>query len=339
MGVGVEVDLLVVRVAEPAERLLADAGPGGRAAEQPDDRRALGAAEAGVAPGDHVGRDAALPVGRPGQRDERRIAGDVVLDLDGIADGEDVRVAGAHLVVDAGSRRARRSRARPSSPARSPGARRCRGPRCRPGWPVPDSREDLERAAGSLPEAADVVVECEPDAVLRQMALDVARHLRVHRRHELTPALDQRHLEAEMDHVLRHLEADEAAADHDRALRRHDRLESRVGVHARRVSDVAFDPLADHLDVRHGPHPKDARQVDAGQGRAGSAPRRGRGRACRRTRWSPRRSRRCADPRSSAPARSRSPRTGCAPRRRAARGTARASASTRLDSRGITPPT
>jgi len=101
MGIRVEVDLLVVRLAEPFEHLLADAGPGGRAAEQPDDRSALCAAVTGVAAGDHIGRDAALPVGRPSQRDERPLAGGGVFDLDGIADGKDVRVAGVHLVVDA----------------------------------------------------------------------------------------------------------------------------------------------------------------------------------------------------------------------------------------------
>ena len=37
----------------------------------------------------------------PGERDEAPLAGDEVLDLDGVADGEDVGVARAHLLVDA----------------------------------------------------------------------------------------------------------------------------------------------------------------------------------------------------------------------------------------------
>ena len=76
-GVGVreEVDLLVVPIAEPPERLLADAGPGGGASEQSDDRGPLGAAVAGIAPGDHVGRDPALPVRRPGEGHEAPLAG------------------------------------------------------------------------------------------------------------------------------------------------------------------------------------------------------------------------------------------------------------------------
>ena len=71
-----------------------------------------------------------------------------------------------------------------------------------------------------------------------------------------------------MDHVLRHLEADEAATDHHRPLRRQDRLEARVGVHPGGLSRMPFNPLADHPDVRHGAHPKDAQQIDPGQGRA-----------------------------------------------------------------------
>ena len=101
MRVREEVDLLVVLVAEPLERFLADAGPGGGAAKQADDRGALGAAVTGIASGDHVGGDAALPVRRPGQRNQAPLAGDEVLDLDGIADGEDVGVAGAHVLVNA----------------------------------------------------------------------------------------------------------------------------------------------------------------------------------------------------------------------------------------------
>ena len=97
----VEVDLLEIRVAKLREDLLADAGLGDHALEDLADRGALRAAETGVAPGDHFGRDAALAVGRPGQRDERPLAGDEILDFDRVAHGEDIRVAGAHLLVDA----------------------------------------------------------------------------------------------------------------------------------------------------------------------------------------------------------------------------------------------
>ncbi len=99
VGVRVEVDLLVVLVAEAPERLLVHTGPGDRAPEGAEDRGALRAAEPRVAPGDHVGHDPTLPVRRPRQRDQTVLAGHAVRLLDCVADGEDVRVARTHLVV------------------------------------------------------------------------------------------------------------------------------------------------------------------------------------------------------------------------------------------------
>src|SRR5581483_6221341 len=100
MRVGEEVDLLVVCIAEFLECFLADAGPCGGTPEQPDDGGALRATETGVAPGDHIGRYPALAVRWPGQRNEAPLARDEVLDFDGIADGKDIRVARAHLIID-----------------------------------------------------------------------------------------------------------------------------------------------------------------------------------------------------------------------------------------------
>ncbi len=98
------------------------------------------------------------------------------------------------------------------------------------------------------------------------MPLDVARHLRVHRAHELRAALDEGDVEAEMGQVLGHLEADEAAPDDHRTPGRDDRLEPRVGVEPRGIRNVALEPLADRVDVRHRPHREHAGQVDAGHG-------------------------------------------------------------------------
>ena len=101
MGIREEIDLFVILLAQPGEQLFVDAGRGDRGPEDPDDRGALGAAETGVPPGNHVGRDPALPVRRPGERDQGPFAGDEILDFDRVADGENVRVARAHLFVDA----------------------------------------------------------------------------------------------------------------------------------------------------------------------------------------------------------------------------------------------
>ena len=65
------------------------------------DRGALRAAVTGIATGNHIGRDPALPVGRPGERDERPLAGDKVLDFNRVADGKDIGIARAHVLIDA----------------------------------------------------------------------------------------------------------------------------------------------------------------------------------------------------------------------------------------------
>ena len=95
-----KIDLFVVLVALPDEALLA--GAGGRWwPRRSRGPRCPGCRGNGSPPGDHVGRDPALPVGRPGQRDQGPFAGDVILDLDRVPDGKDVRVARPHMLVDA----------------------------------------------------------------------------------------------------------------------------------------------------------------------------------------------------------------------------------------------
>ena len=53
----------------------------------------------GVAAQGVVGGDAALAIGRAGQRNHGGEAADQVLDLDGVADGVDVGVGGPHVLV------------------------------------------------------------------------------------------------------------------------------------------------------------------------------------------------------------------------------------------------
>ena len=333
-----EVDLLVVRVAELLERLLADAGPGGGAAEQPDDRGALRAAETGVAPGDHVGRDPALPVRRPGQRHEAPLAGHEILDLDGIADGEDVRVARAHLVVDADAAafadreagRLGQRRVGPHAEREDHDVGRIR---------LAGLRLHLERAAVELLESGHAVAERQLHAMPLQVPLDEAGELRVERSQDLIEHLDERHLEPGMDQVLRRLEADEAAADHHRPPRRLDELDARVVVHPGQegrcpVRSTRGSPARPARSAPgRSPADRCRAAADGPTARPATAP------ACRRTRSSPRRSRRCAGPRSSASARWRSPRSWSARRSRTCARKSCSLATRRLDSFGITPET
>ena len=180
----------------------------------------------GVSAGDHIGCDPALPVGRPCERDQGPFAGDEILDFDRVADGENIRVARAHVFVDAD----------PAALADLEPGRLCqRGLRTHADGEDHDVcrvrlagfRENLQRAARALLEAGHRVTEREADAVLFQVALDEACAFRIERSHDLIEHLDDRHFESAMDQVFRHLKADVSAADHHRALRLLQRLESR----------------------------------------------------------------------------------------------------------------
>ena len=133
---------------------------------------------------------------------------------------------------------------------------------------MPDLVSTSMRAVGGLLEGGHAVVEREADSVPLDITLDDARHFAVERGQHLIEHLDQRDVEAAMDEVLRRLEADEPAADHDGAGLGPHRLEPRVAVHAREERRAFLDPLADRPRVGHGPDLEDAGEVDAGQRRA-----------------------------------------------------------------------
>ncbi len=265
--VGEEVDLFVVGVADALEHLLADTGPGSRATEKPDNRGALGAAVTGIASGDDVGCDAALAVRRAGQRDEVPLSGPEILDLDGVADGEDIRVAGAHVLIHADAA------AFTDSEAGRLGQRRVR--------PHAECEDDdvgrilfaglrlhLERGAVHLCESGHAVIERQVHAVSSQMAFDEVGHLAVHWREYLVKHLDETNVEAEVDKVLGHFEADESAADHHRMAGGLHHLDSRVVGHSGEKRSASFHPLANRPGIRHGPDMKDPGQINTGQRRA-----------------------------------------------------------------------
>ena len=215
-------------------------------------RRALRAAKTRVASGDHVGRDAALPVGRPGQRDEARFTGDGVIHLDRIAHGEDVGIGRAHLVVDANAAAfadLQAGRAREVGVGTHPEREDHDVGRIH----LPGLRAHAQRAFTALFERGHAVVELNANAVPNEVIFHRPRHVLVERPQHLVGHLDERDVEAPVHQVLRALHADEAAANDDRARLRPHRLEARVLVHAGQEQGAALEPLADRARIGHRP--------------------------------------------------------------------------------------
>ena len=99
MGCGHEHDEVGV-VALGDGCLVGQAGAGNGEVGHLQDEGVLSAGVRAVLAADDVGNQAALLVGRACQRHDGRLAGDAVGDLNGVADGIDVGVVGAHLLVN-----------------------------------------------------------------------------------------------------------------------------------------------------------------------------------------------------------------------------------------------
>jgi hypothetical protein len=188
------------------------------------------------------------------------------LDLDRVADGEDIGIARAHLVVDAdapsladGQARhfcQRRIRTNAKSEDHDVG----RMGLSRFGF-------DVDGAVRGRLERRDAVIKPEPDSMPLHMAFDDAGHFPVERRQNLIEHFDDRDVEAAMNEIFRGLEADEPAADNDRPGLRPHCLKARVPVHAREEQRALIDPLADRPRIGHGSHLENAGEVDARQRR------------------------------------------------------------------------
>jgi len=217
-------------VADSLQRFFAGAGPGCGAFEQADDGRSLAAAETRIAAGNHVCGNTPLPIGRASQRNQTPLACDEIPDFDRVAGGEDVRLAGAHLLIGADSAKL---------PDFEPGLFRqrrvgahtdgehhdiCRVHRTRLGM-------DFQRAVGRLSELGGAVIQHEVDAMVFQVTFDDARHLLVQRAQYLVTPLKHRHVEAAMDQVFRHFQPDEAGAHDHRTGLRPDGLDTGILVH------------------------------------------------------------------------------------------------------------
>ena len=241
-----------VRDAERPRLRFVEAGAGGGEVERLEDggadRAVVGLAGGGVA-GEHVvGRDARLAVGRPRERDQRRLARDAMDDLDRVADGEDVGIGSGEMRVDL-------------DPARWPEfePRLARELCFRADADRHDddvsvdalaARQEHDDMVGPVLEMLDLVAEVELDRLVAEVRMDDRRHLLVEWREDVRRALDHGGEEAALVEILRDLEADVAAADHHGpprvrlAERGHDSVEIGNGVQGENSSGIDAGDLA-----------------------------------------------------------------------------------------------
>ena len=152
-------------------------------------------------------------------RGMRRLgAGDEVVDFDGVADGPDVRVARAHVLIDDDAAEA--ADFEPRLPRKA-----CLG------TDADGHDDDVEAAVSPLlrrrPGGRRAIglelryghAEAEVDAVRAQFLVERRGHLRVGGAHDLFGELDESDFETALAEGLGHLETDVAAADDEGAAR------------------------------------------------------------------------------------------------------------------------
>ncbi len=212
VGQGVDVD--------PAERGL---GGGQRRGSPADTRcghaedlhhaRPQRTAVAAVAATDVLGRDAALAIGRPGQRDQGRLTAHTVGDRDRVAHREDAGIAAAQMVIHGD--------AAPGAEVQAGGGRQLAVRAYSHGHDhqvrlqaFAALQHDGERAVRRRPlDRGGGLAQVQHNALAGQLLVQRFRHLGVQGAQDVRQNVDQMHLEATRPEVLRHLDADEPGAD------------------------------------------------------------------------------------------------------------------------------
>src|SRR5688572_6388769 len=92
---------LVKWAISPSHRLFRSPGDRGRAVEDADNCGALRAAEFDGTSKNVVGSDSALTIGRSRQRNLHWVAGNEILDLNGVADRINIGIASLQKIIDA----------------------------------------------------------------------------------------------------------------------------------------------------------------------------------------------------------------------------------------------
>ncbi len=196
-------------------------------------------------PRNGFGGNSSLPIGRSRQRQHGFLSREHVLHFDDIAHRPDLRIGGAHLCVnDNTATRPDFQAGDFSEHGFGPNAYRQDdeiGKQARS-----TLRNDNQAAAVALLDARQTVAQVELYALRSEMFRQRYRHLRIERRHQLGQFLQHRNRQLAMDQILDHLQADEAAADHDCSL-----------------GAPFSNPWADAAGVRDRAHGENAGQIHA----------------------------------------------------------------------------
>ena len=228
---------------------LADAGGGHGQVEHLEHRRPAGPPIAALPAADVVGGNPRLPVGRTGQRYQRRRACNRVCDLHRIPDRIDVGVGGLHPVVDSDA---------VFDPQCKPGL--CRqaalGPHAQGqqhrvgGQGRPRLGADGQPSAVCRLDAGQSLPQRQRNSLLPQMGMNKAGHIGVQLTEQLGLLFENRDRQTAPVQVFGHLYTDKTAPHN------HGRPES-----------LLLQRMADAQGVLHRAQREHAGQIDSGQGR------------------------------------------------------------------------
>ncbi len=231
--------------------LLIGSGAGGGKIEHAYDGGSERAAIRRRPTGDIVGDDSAHPVGRASERDERPVAGDPIADFDSIADSIDRRVVGPQMLIHANA--AAFADRQPCLAGELDLRPHAEPEHDHVGWQSLAILQDNDGGGRFLAilrrfEADDLLAKFERDPLLTQFGMNVGGHFRIKRGQDLSKQLGHGDAKTATMELLRHFQADIAAADDHRSFRI---VLGNPFINARQVGDIAERECASAIDSRN----------------------------------------------------------------------------------------
>src|SRR6516164_9051541 len=166
-----------------------------------------------VSPGNHISGDAALPVGRPGQRDQLPLSCNHISCFDSVSNRPDVRITRAHLVVHLNSATLTYSQSGSHGQLRF--------------GSNPDGKDnDVRREPRALLRADDEaafiirvesvysIVQLDVYTMTNHALMNELGHLTIQRRHQLIRHFDDRYVQTSPCQVFCHFETNKAPSYH-----------------------------------------------------------------------------------------------------------------------------